>query len=68
MKKQEKQETYMNIITIQGVVRGTYRSYVHWSKIGSKRAIVEYVLGEYHPESDIDIFCQHVESIPFILE
>jgi hypothetical protein len=68
MKIAEQKTIIINTIMINGNIRGLFCSNVDWFKLGSKRSLVELVLGEYHAEVDIDIVSHHIDSLPFISE
>jgi hypothetical protein len=68
MKKDKKPEIFVNTILIHGNMRGLFCSSAEWFHLGSKRALVELVLGEYHAEADIDIISHHLDGLPFVSE
>jgi hypothetical protein len=68
MKKRKSPESFINTILIQGNMRGLFCSQAEWFHLGSKRALVELVLGEYHAEVDIDIVSHHLDALPFVSE
>jgi hypothetical protein len=68
MKKIEKKEIFVNTIMINGNIRGLFCSYTDWFRLGSKRSLVELVLGEYHGETDINIVSHHINALPFVDE
>ena len=61
-------ETFMNIILVKGKLAGMFKSHVYWPKLGSKRAIYEYLYNKYEPETDIDIICQNENGITVLEE
>jgi len=59
-------ETYLNSVLVNGQIIGVFYSHETWTKLGSKRAIVEYLFRRYDAETNIEIIAQNVSTIPVL--